>query len=533
MLRLVNLPLPLDAGERELRLAAARKLNVRAEEILSLRVVKKSVDARDRGDVHFVYGVDVSLLQEEAVLRRLRFGTAAKVEEEKASSPVLPASFSRRPVVAGAGPAGLFAALTLAKAGAMPILIERGMPVGERARDIGILLDEGILNEESNVLFGEGGAGAFSDGKLTTGIKNPLCRDVLQTLHRCGAPEEILYAQKAHIGTDLLRGVVQNLREEIRALHGQVLFETKLTSLHVEKGKLCGVTVLKDGQETQIETDTLILAIGHSARDTCRMAFMSGVPMAQKPFAVGARIEHPQHLINKSQYGKFAGHIKLGAADYKLSVRTPDGRGAYTFCMCPGGVVIPAASQQGGVCVNGMSYHARAGENANAALLVGITPLDFGDDHPLAGFEYQRALEQAAFRLGGGKFHAPAQRVEDFLHGRASTHTGSVVPTYRPGVTPSDLHACLPKYIVEDMRIGIMQMDKQLNGFAHPDALLTGVEARSSSPVRILRDENHQSRIQGIFPAGEGAGYAGGIMSAAVDGIACAQKAMERTLYTS
>ena len=264
------------------------------------------------------------------------------------------------------------------------------------------------------------------------------------------------------------------------------------------------------------------------------MAFSAGVPMAQKPFSVGARIEHPQTLINKSQYGKFANHPKLGAADYKLSVRTPDGRGAYTFCMCPGGVVIPAASQQGGVCVNGMSYHARAGENANAALLVGISPLDFGDDHPLAGYEYQRALEQAAFRAGGGKFKAPAQRVEDFLQGRSSSHVGSVKPSYRPGVTPSDLNACLPKYVVEDMRIGMMQMDRQLNGFAHPDALLTGVEVRSSSPVRILRDANHQSEVRGIFPAGEGAGYAGGIMSAAVDGIACAQKAIhinERILH--
>lgn len=532
MLRLNNLPLPLDKGERELRLAAAKKLNIRAEELLSLRIVKKSVDARDKGDVHFVYSVDVSLHQEDDVLRQLRFGTAVKVEKGIPSPPLPRASFARRPIVAGAGPAGLFAALELAKAGAMPILIERGKPVAERAKDIDVLLNDGILNEDSNVLFGEGGAGAFSDGKLTTGIKSSLCHDVLQTLVRCGAPEEILNVQKAHIGTDLLRGVVQNLREEIKALGGEVLFETKLTGLHIEKGALRGVTVSQEGKETQLETDTLILAIGHSARDTCRMAYQFGVPMAQKPFSVGARIEHPQSLINKSQYGKFAGHPKLGAADYKLSVRTPDGRGAYTFCMCPGGVVIPAASQQGGVCVNGMSYHARAGENANSALLVGVTPLDYGDDHPLAGFEYQRALEQAAFRAGGGNFRAPVQRVEDFLKGRASTHLGSVTPSYRPGVTPCDLNTCLPKYIAEDMRIGILQMDRQLNGFAHPDAVLTGVEARSSSPVRMVRDENHQSEIQGIFPAGEGAGYAGGIMSAAVDGIACAQNALKRNINT-
>lgn len=532
MLRLNGLPLPLDAGEKELRLAAAKKLNVKTEELLSLRIAKKSVDARDKADVHFVYSVDVSLNQEDGILRRLRYGTAVRIEEDKPKKPLPPASFARRPVVAGAGPAGLFAALELAKSGAMPILIERGKIVTERAKDVDILLNDGILNEESNVLFGEGGAGAFSDGKLTTGIKSPLCHDVLQTLVRCGAPEEILYVQKAHIGTDLLRGVVQNLREEIRSLGGEVLFETKLTGLHIEKGALRGVTVLRDGRETQLDTDTLILAIGHSARDTYRMAYLGGVPLAQKPFSVGARIEHPQHLISTSQYGRFAGHNKLGAADYKLSVRTPDGRGAYTFCMCPGGVVIPAASQQGGVCVNGMSYHSRAGENANSALLVGVTPLDYGDDHPLAGLMYQRALEQAAFRAGGGNFRAPVQRVEDFLLGRASTHIGSVAPSYRPGVTPADLNACLPKYIVEDMRIGILQMDRQLNGFAHPDAILTGVEARSSSPVRINRDENHQSEIRGIFPAGEGAGYAGGIMSAAVDGIACAQNAIKRNVHT-
>ena len=478
--------------------------------------------------MHFVYAVDVSLPQEDAVLRGLRFGTAAKVEEEDTSPRPLPAAFfAHRPVVAGAGPAGLFAALTLARAGTAPILVERGKPADRRAEDVNLLLAQGILDEESNVLFGEGGAGTFSDGKLTTGIKNPLCRDVLHALVRCGAPEEILYLQKPHIGTDLLRGIVMRLREEIVSLGGDVLFQTKLTSLLIEKGALRGVTVFRDGQESHFDTGTLILAIGHSARDTCRMAFLAGLPMAQKAFSVGARIEHSQAMVNRTQYGKSAGHPALHAAEYKLSVRTPDGRGVYTFCMCPGGRVIPAASQRGGVCTNGMSLHQRDGENANSALLVGVSPLDFGDDHPLAGHDYQRALEQAAFRLAGGDFHAPVQRVEDFLKSRASTRLGDVIPSYRPGVTLCDLSACLPKYIAENMRIGILQMDRQLRGFAHPDAVLTGVETRSSSPVRILRGEDCQSQVRGIFPAGEGAGYAGGIMSAAVDGIACALRAIE------
>ena len=530
MLRLSNLSLSLDAGEKELRALAAKKLAVPPSLISALRIVKKSVDARDKGDVHFVYSVDVALPQEEAVLARLRFGAAIKVEEEKKETPLPKAAFQRRPIVAGAGPAGLFAALTLARAGACPILIERGKAVDERAQDVDALMQRGELNEESNVLYGEGGAGAFSDGKLTTGIKNPLCDAVLKDLVLFGAPEEIRFQQKAHIGTDLLRGVVKTLREEIKRLGGEVLFDTKLVGLMIDNGVLRGITVTRNGGITQLDTGALILAIGHSARDTCRMAYQAGLSMVQKPFSVGARIEHPQKLINASQYGKFASHKALGAADYKLSVRTQDGRGAYTFCMCPGGVVIPAASQQGGICVNGMSYHARAGENANSALLVGVNPLDFGDDHPLAGHDYQRALEQAAYKLGGGGFAAPAQRVEDFLMGRASKHIGSVTPSYRPGVTSSDLAACLPKYIIENMKTGILQMDKQLNGFAHPDALLTGVETRSSSPVRILRDEGCQSDIRGIFPAGEGAGYAGGIMSAAVDGITCAMKALERNL---
>ncbi|MBR4080912.1 MAG: hypothetical protein IKK21_03900, partial [Clostridia bacterium] len=335
--------------------------------------------------------------------------------------------------------------------------------------------------------------------------------------------------QKPHIGTDKLKGVVASIRREIISLGGMVMFSTRLTGLIIRGDHIEGITVVSGGEKREISTDTVLLAIGHSARDTIQTLFNQGVHMVQKPFAMGVRIEHPQALINKSQYGRFAAHPALGAAPYKLAVRTPDERGVYTFCMCPGGEVIAAASQPGGVVVNGMSYHARAGENANAALLVGVRPEDFGDDHPLAGFVWQRSIEQAAFRAGGGGFLAPAQRVEDFLQDRASTHLGDVQPTYRPGVTLGDLRACLPDFIAADLKLGIRQMDRQLRGFAHPDAVMTGVETRSSSPVRIPRADTMMSSVDGLFPVGEGAGYAGGIVSAAVDGVNAAIAALERS----
>ena len=530
MLRLNNLSIPLDASPEDLRFLVLQKLKIGPGDLKSLQISKKSVDARDKGDVHFVYALDVEVAREVEVVKRLRPQTAVILPERGESQPLPKPSFSRRPVVVGAGPAGLFSALILARAGARPLLIERGKRVHDRAADVSRLFEEGHLDPESNALFGEGGAGAFSDGKLTTGIKSHHCREVLETFVQCGAPEEILYHQKPHIGTDLLRGVVATLREEIEALGGEVWFETRLTGLNIEKGKLHGIRIARGQAERELDTDTLILAIGHSARDTYRMLHDAGIPLAQKPFSVGARIEHPQALINQSQYGRFANNPALGAADYKLSVRTPDGRGAYTFCMCPGGMVICAASQPDALSVNGMSYHKRDGNNANSALLIGIDPLDFGDSHPLAGLCFQQAMEKAAFRAGGGGFKAPVQRVEDFLLGRASTHLGSVIPSYLPGVTPADLQSCLPPMVIENMRLGIRQMDRQLQGFAHPDAVLTGVETRSSSPVRILRDEKRSSAIEGIFPAGEGSGYAGGIMSAAVDGISCAIAALERKL---
>ncbi len=530
MLRLDNLSLPLGYTADMLTEAVLRRLRIHADQLISLTLAKKSVDARDKGDVHFVLSVDVKLKNEEAVLKRLKPGIASRYAPP-APPMVHRVSFGKSPVVVGAGPAGLFAALTLAQAGANPILIERGQSVEGRTKAVEAMQKDGILDPESNVQFGEGGAGAFSDGKLTTGTKSPYIRHVLNTFVRHGAPEEILYLSKPHIGTDRLKGVVSGIREEIIRLGGTVLFDTCVTELITHGHHVAGVRVRHGSETREILTDAVLLAIGHSARDTMQRLFQQGVRMVQKPFAMGVRIEHPQALISQAQYGKAWQHPALGAADYKLAVHTPDGRGTYTFCMCPGGEVIAAASQTGGVCVNGMSYHARAGRNANAALLVGVRPEDFGDDHPLAGFVWQRSIEQAAYRLGGGSYHAPVQRVEDLLAGRATPRLGDVLPTYQPGVTCADLRECLPDFIIEDLKFGIRRMDGQLRGFAHPDAVLTGVETRSSSPVRLPRDRVTcmAEDVDGLYPVGEGAGYAGGIMSAAVDGIVAAMAAMERS----
>lgn len=529
MLRLDSLNLPLDYTDESLRALIVKKLRCTPAQLKTVTLLKKAVDARDKGNVHFVISAAVTVQNEQQVLSRLRQDVAVPYAFPK--PPALPhAAFAQPPVVVGAGPAGLFATLTLARAGARPILLERGKAVDERTESVRKMQENGTLDPESNVQFGEGGAGAFSDGKLTTGTKSPLIRTVLQTFVDHGAPEDILYAAKPHVGTDLLKNVVRSIRQEIIRLGGQVRFSTRLTGLIIRGEHIEGVKFVSRGEETELLTDTVILAIGHSARDTMQTLFRQGVRMEQKPFAMGVRIEHPQSLISQSQYGSSWTHPALHAADYKLAVHTPDGRGVYTFCMCPGGEVIAAASQPDGLCVNGMSYHARDGRNANSALLVGVRPEDFGDDHPLAGFIWQRSIEQAAYRLGGGHYVAPVQRVEDFLANRASTHFGDVQPTYRPGTVPADLRGCLPDFIIEDLKFGIRRMDGQLRGFAHPDALLTGVETRSSSPVRLPRgrDTLTAEHIDGLYPAGEGAGFAGGIVSAAVDGIQTALAALGR-----
>ena len=552
MLRLTNLSVPLDFTEDFLRLLVLQKLKLPPDQLLSFRISRRSVDARNKSDVHFVLSVDLSLKNEQSALRHSRNLSPVKngtVSSFPCSNPK--SNFAQnRPLVVGAGPAGLFAALTLAKAGADPVLIERGKPVDQRTQDVLLLQENGTLDPDSNVQFGEGGAGAFSDGKLTCGIKSPHVRAILETFAAHGAPEEILIDQKPHIGTDRLKGTVASIRREIISLGGTVLFETRLEELIIRGGHVEGAVLSRwsggygssrpDNEAERKEpsppfrerfeflTDTILLCIGHSARDTVQTLFSQGLRMMQKPFAMGVRIEHPRQMIDRAQYGSFAGHPALGAASYKLICHTPDGRGVYTFCMCPGGEVIAAASQPGGVVTNGMSLHARNGENSNSALLVGVRPEDFGDTHPLAGYVLQRSIEKAAFRAGGGAFRAPAQRVGDFLADRASAGFGDVIPSYRPGVTPADMRAVLPAFIAEDLKKGIRAMNAQLSGFADPDAVLTGPETRSSSPVRFSRTVTGEAEgLHGLFPVGEGAGYAGGIVSAAADGITAALNALE------
>ncbi len=528
MLRFTGLKAPLDYTDEKIRALLLKKLSLSSAQLLSFRLVRRSIDARDKADVHFVLTLDLALKDESAALKRNKSLSRAP---DPASPPLPRSNLKTRPLVVGAGPAGLFCALTLARAGAAPILIERGKPVNERTEDVARMSGEGILDQESNVQFGEGGAGAFSDGKLTCGIKSPWIREVLETFVSHGAPEDILTDQKPHIGTDRLKGVVASIREEIKALGGEVQFGTRFEHLILRAGRVAGAVVLRAGLAEEILTDSVLLCIGHSARDTVQRLFTDGIRMEQKSFAMGVRIEHPRRLIDRSQYGSFAGHPALGAASYKLACRTRDERGVYTFCMCPGGHVIAAASQEGGVVTNGMSYHARDAENSNAALLVGVRPGDFGEDHPLAGFILQREIERAAFRAGGESYRAPAQRVEDFLNDRASVRFGDVIPSYRPGVVPADLRAVLPGFITEDLKTGIRAMGRQLKGFDLPDAVLTAPETRSSSPVRIRRDKTGQAEeISGFYPVGEGAGYAGGIVSAAVDGITAARSCLQQDL---
>jgi uncharacterized FAD-dependent dehydrogenase len=525
MLRLADIRLAINHTKEDLKTAILEALGISEEDLLNYRIHRKSIDARKRHEILFVYTVDATVANEASLLNRP--GVRGKIGRAPESAYKLvgraPDNLPSRPVIIGAGPCGLFAALTLAQAGFRPILLERGKRVDERVRDVARFWKMGILDPTSNVLFGEGGAGTFSDGKLVTQIKDreSRCRKVLEELAAAGAPEEILYLNKPHIGTDLLVEVVANLRQTIVRLGGEVRFESRVADILVEDNTIRGVAL--DGGET-IPSGDVVLAIGHSARDTFEMLREKGVVLEPKPFSIGLRIEHPQRMIDAVQYGWFAEHPGLGAADYKLAHHCSNGRSVYTFCMCPGGAVIAATSENGCVVTNGMSAHARSKPNANSALLVGVAPADYPGDNPLAGLAFQRQWEQKAFELGGSDYRAPVQLVGDFLASCKSKTLGEVEPTYKPGVTLCDLAHCLPPYVIEALCEAIPIFDRKIKGFSRPDAVLTGVETRSSSPVRLTRSRTMESlSVAGLIPAGEGAGYAGGIISAAVDGIKAAE----------
>lgn len=526
MLRINELKLPLDHSDDELRAAIVQRLGISDEQLLGFTLFKRSYDARKKNsELLFIYTIDLEASNEDELLRTFaddaKIGPAPDVSYKFVGH--APAQVQARPLVVGFGPCGIFAGLLLAQMGFKPIVLERGKEVRQRTKDTWGLWRKSVLNPESNVQFGEGGAGTFSDGKLYSQIKDPQHhgRKVLEEFVKAGAPDEILYINKPHIGTFRLTSMVEKMREEIIALGGEVRFEQKVTDLLVDGEQLTGV-VLNSGE--QLLSRHVVLALGHSARDTFRMLHAKGVFMEAKPFSVGFRIEHPQSLIDKARLGKYAGHPKLGAADYKLVYHAKNGRSVYSFCMCPGGTVVAATSEPGRVVTNGMSQYSRNERNANSGIVVGIDPERDYPGGPLAGIELQERLEAHAYVMGGSNYQAPAQLVGDFVAGRPSTALGSVEPSYKPGVTLGDLAPSLPAFAIEAIREALPAFDRQIKGYNLHDAVLTGIETRTSSPLRITRGADFQSlNLKGLFPAGEGAGYAGGILSAGVDGIRIAE----------
>ena len=545
MLRLTEIKLPIGHAEGEIRQAILKRLRIAEDELISFIVFKRGVDARKSQAILFAYTLDVALTDETAVLARFKTDQHVRIAPDTSYHFVVnggsvaaslrghtgytpcghaPQNISSRPVVIGMGPAGLFAGLLLAQMGFKPLILERGKAVRERTKDTFGLWRQGVLNPESNVQFGEGGAGTFSDGKLYSQVKDPrfLGRKVLNEFVKAGAPEEILYESHPHIGTFRLVGMVEKMRETIQSLGGEIRFESRVDDIEIDKGAVRGV-VLANGEH--IATNHLVLAVGHSARDTFEMIHRRGIYLEAKPFSIGFRIEHPQSLIDRARYGKNAGNELLGAADYKLVHHASNGRSVYSFCMCPGGTVVAATSEPGRVVTNGMSQYSRNERNANAGIVVGITPEQDYPGDPLAGMEFQRRWESRAFELGGGTYQAPGQLVGDFLAGKPSTQFGEVQPSYTPGVHLTDLSTALPDYAIDAIKEALPAFAKTIRGFDLSDAVLTGVETRTSSPIRIRRNADNLQSIntRGLYPAGEGAGYAGGILSAAIDGIEVAE----------
>lgn len=527
MIRINDIYMPLDFTEDMLRQKTAKELRIKNSDIKGINLVRRSVDARRKNDVHFTVSVEADVVNEQEILKRFPANKITAVTHEKYSVNIKGLR-SPRPVVVGFGPAGMFAALTLAQSGLRPIVLERGGDCDSRAAAVELFRTKGILNESSNVQFGEGGAGTFSDGKLTTGIRDRRIRHIFEEFVRFGAPEDILYLAKPHIGTDILRNVVKNIRAEIISLGGEVIFAAKMTEIISQNGSVTGIIYEKQSIKYELPANSIILAIGHSARDTFEYLHNSGITMEKKIFAMGVRIEHLQSDVNKSLYGQFGGHPALPPADYKYAVHLPNGKSLYTFCMCPGGYVMAAASEPETVVTNGMSLYARDAENANSALLVNIEPDDLSDNSPLSGCQLQRKIEQAAFISGGSDYSAPVTLVGDFLSSKASVSFGKVIPSYIPSVKFARPEDIFPDFITDTLRCGLPVLAQKADFFSEPEAVITMPETRSSSPVRIIRDSTLNSvSIKGLYPCGEGAGYAGGIVSAAVDGIKCGEAVIE------
>lgn len=525
-IKINNISLGLEEDVQELKAKAARKLRLSEDKILGMNILKESVDARKKDNIRFNYSIEVAAENEEQLVERLGDKDVLLLKADQKEEIVFgDKKLAARPVVVGMGPAGMFAALELARYGYSPIVIERGEAVEQRDESVKTFWEKGILDPESNVQFGEGGAGTFSDGKLTTRIKDSRCDHVLREFVKAGAPAEIVYSGKPHIGTDVLKVVVKSIREEIERLGGTILFSHRLEDIIIENGRMKSIKV--NGEEMACQA--LLLAIGHSSRDTYGMLFRKGIMLEQKPFAIGVRIEHSQKLINESQYGRYAGHPKLKAADYRLAHTCADSkRAVYSFCMCPGGEVVAAASEEGMLVTNGMSDYSRNKENANSAIVVSVGGSDFGSSSPLAGLEFQRNYERLAFTAGGGNYNAPVQLAEDFLNDRISAKLGNTAPTYTPGYRFADMRECLPSYIIESLKEGLIHFNKKIKNFSDKNSVLTGIETRTSAPLRILRNQYFQSsNVAGLFPSGEGAGFAGGIISSAVDGIKSAEWIMK------